>query len=88
VASGEEAVTVLSGYKTKYRALVADINLLGRLNGWEVARRQTDRAGVSSNLHHGCARQRMALAGRSEQRSVDQAVRAGAVGQRGLAASQ
>jgi hypothetical protein len=50
--------------------------------------RQTDRAGVSSNLHHGRPRQRMALAGRSEQRSVDQAVRAGAVGQRGLAASQ
>jgi DNA-binding response OmpR family regulator len=46
VASGEEAVTLLSGYKTKYRALVADINLLRRLNGWEVARRQTDRAGV------------------------------------------
>ena len=39
MASGEEAVTLLSGYKTKYRALVADINLLGRLNGWEVARR-------------------------------------------------
>jgi DNA-binding response OmpR family regulator len=38
-ASGEEAVTLLKGGQTKYRALVTDINLLGRIDGWEVARR-------------------------------------------------
>jgi DNA-binding response OmpR family regulator len=38
-ASGEEAITLLIGKKTDYRALVTDINLLGRLDGWEVARR-------------------------------------------------
>ena len=38
-ASGEEAVTLLMGQKDKYRALVIDINLLGRLNGWEVAQK-------------------------------------------------
>jgi DNA-binding response OmpR family regulator len=38
-ASGEEAVTLLLGRKTKYRALVTDINLLGRLDGWEVAQK-------------------------------------------------
>jgi len=37
-ASGEEAVTLLQGGKTKYRALVTDINLLGRIDGWEVAK--------------------------------------------------
>jgi len=37
-ASGEEAVTLLRGNKSKYRALVTDISLLGRLDGWEVAR--------------------------------------------------
>jgi DNA-binding response OmpR family regulator len=37
-ASGEEAVTLLKGQKTKYRALVTDINLKGRMDGWEVAR--------------------------------------------------
>jgi CheY-like chemotaxis protein len=37
-ASGEEAVTLLKGYKGKYRALVTDINLIGRMDGWEVAR--------------------------------------------------
>jgi len=36
-ASGEEAVTLLKGDKTKYRALVTDINLRGRMDGWEVA---------------------------------------------------
>ena len=29
---------MLKGGKTKYRALVTDINLLGRIDGWEVAK--------------------------------------------------
>ena len=37
VASGEEAVTLLRGHKGKYRALVTDINLKGKMDGWEVA---------------------------------------------------
>jgi CheY-like chemotaxis protein len=37
-ASGEEAVTLLQG-QNKYRALVTDIHLLGRIDGWEVAKR-------------------------------------------------
>jgi DNA-binding response OmpR family regulator len=36
--SGEEAVTLLKGRRTKYRALVTDISLRGRMDGWEVAR--------------------------------------------------
>jgi CheY-like chemotaxis protein len=36
--SGEEAVTLLRGRMTKYRVLVTDINLAGRIDGWEVAR--------------------------------------------------
>jgi CheY-like chemotaxis protein len=38
-ASGEEAVTLLQGGLTKYRALVTDINLRGSMDGWEVAKR-------------------------------------------------
>jgi DNA-binding response OmpR family regulator len=37
--SGEEAITLLQGALTNYRALITDINLLGRLDGWEVAKR-------------------------------------------------
>jgi CheY-like chemotaxis protein len=37
-ASGEEAVTLLKGGQTDYRALVTDINLRGRIDGWEVAK--------------------------------------------------
>ncbi|MEA2793160.1 MAG: hypothetical protein QOI87_540 [Bradyrhizobium sp.] len=37
-ASGEEAVTLLKGGKTQYRALVTDINLSGKMSGWEVAK--------------------------------------------------
>jgi DNA-binding response OmpR family regulator len=37
-ASGEEAVMLLRGAKVEYRALVTDINLQGRINGWEVAK--------------------------------------------------
>lgn len=36
--SGEEAVTLLKSEQTSYRGLVTDINLLGRTDGWEVAR--------------------------------------------------
>lgn len=37
-ASGEEAVTLLRSGAVKYRALVTDINLKGRMTGWEVAK--------------------------------------------------
>ena len=42
-ASGEEAISLLRD-DTQYRAVVTDINLIGRLDGWEVARaaRETD----------------------------------------------
>jgi CheY-like chemotaxis protein len=38
-ASGEEAVTLLRGMKSKYRALVIDISLRGKMDGWEVAKK-------------------------------------------------
>ena len=44
-ASGEEAVTLLNGAAVikdsavRYRALVTDINLKGKLNGWHVAKK-------------------------------------------------
>jgi DNA-binding response OmpR family regulator len=37
--SGEEAVTLLKGHKGRYDGLVIDITLLGKLDGWEVAKR-------------------------------------------------
>jgi DNA-binding response OmpR family regulator len=37
MASGEEAVALFKG-ASKYRAVITDINLIGRLDGWEVAR--------------------------------------------------
>lgn len=37
-ASGEEAVALLNHHNGKYRALVTDINLLGRIDGWEIAK--------------------------------------------------
>jgi CheY-like chemotaxis protein len=36
--SGEEAVTLLRGNRHHYRALITDINLLGEMDGWEIAR--------------------------------------------------
>jgi CheY-like chemotaxis protein len=38
VPSGEEAVTLLKGGQTHYRAVVIDIGLRGRMDGWEVAK--------------------------------------------------
>jgi DNA-binding response OmpR family regulator len=37
-ASGEEAVTLLRGNRSHYRALITDINLRGTMDGWEVAK--------------------------------------------------
>ena len=37
--SGEEAIALLQANKFEYRAVVTDINLLGKRNGWEVAQR-------------------------------------------------
>jgi len=46
VSSGEEALTLFRGGTKTYRALVTDVALNGRLNGWEVAAqiRETDPA--------------------------------------------
>ena len=38
-SSGEEAITILEGNKSKHRALITDVNLQGRLTGWDVAKR-------------------------------------------------
>ena len=37
-ASGEEAIALLQGDKSSYRGVVTDVNLLGKLDGWEVGR--------------------------------------------------
>lgn len=41
-ASGEEAVTLLKGGLVKYRALVTDVHLKGRMDGWEVAKQSRE----------------------------------------------
>ncbi len=38
LSSGEEALTLFKGKTKNYKALVADVNLKGRMSGWEVAR--------------------------------------------------
>jgi CheY-like chemotaxis protein len=43
-ASGEEAVTLFKGNSARYCVLVTDINLLGRLNGWDVAKAVREKA--------------------------------------------
>jgi DNA-binding response OmpR family regulator len=44
LSSGEEGLTSFKGGMKNYRALVTDVNLKGRLSGWDVARqvRQID----------------------------------------------
>jgi CheY-like chemotaxis protein len=38
ISSGEEAVALLKGDATKYRALLTDVHLAGKLTGWDVAK--------------------------------------------------
>jgi DNA-binding response OmpR family regulator len=39
LSSGEEALTLFNGKLKPYKALVTDVNLKGKLSGWDVARR-------------------------------------------------
>jgi CheY-like chemotaxis protein len=41
-ASGEEGVTLLKSGLIKYRALVTDVILKGRMDGWEVAKQSRE----------------------------------------------
>jgi CheY-like chemotaxis protein len=38
VSSGEDAVALLKDHATKYRALLTDVHLRGKLTGWDVAK--------------------------------------------------
>src|SRR6267378_2586300 len=38
LSSGEEALTLFKGRTKNYKALVTDVNLKGRMSGWDVAR--------------------------------------------------
>jgi DNA-binding response OmpR family regulator len=46
LSSGEEALTLFQGHLRNYKALVTDIDLKGRMTGWEVAAqiREADRS--------------------------------------------
>jgi DNA-binding response OmpR family regulator len=57
-ASGEEAVTLLRGNRSHYRALVAAINLLGTNDGWLGSRKagQRNRPDPPDRLHDRCRR--------------------------------
>ena len=76
-ASGEEAVTLLKGRLTKYRALVTDIIAWhdGRLGSREA--RQRDRSGISRRLPERQERRRLALQRRPEQHHAGEAICAG-----------
>lgn len=50
VASGEEALTLFAGGLKNYKAIVTDIGLNGRLNGWEVASKIRPRLGFLSSI--------------------------------------
>src|SRR3954454_19977919 len=44
VAYGEEAISLFDNEDAKYQVLVTDINLLGAMNGWEVARHAREKS--------------------------------------------
>jgi DNA-binding response OmpR family regulator len=43
LSSAEEALTLFKGGAKNYKALVADVNLKGRMSGWDVARQIRER---------------------------------------------
>jgi ActR/RegA family two-component response regulator len=87
LSSAEEGLTLFKGKTKNYKALVADVNLKGRLSGWDVAD-QGNRPGVPDHLHvrRGCGS--MALARCAQQHSFRKTVRASAAGDRRFQPSQ
>jgi DNA-binding response OmpR family regulator len=75
--SGEEAVTLLRGNRSHYRALVTTINLLGKMDGWEVARQAREIDPTLPIVYMTGPADELGLAGRSQQRPFDCTVRAG-----------
>src|SRR5439155_16931731 len=79
-ASGEEAVTLLNGRTGNYRALVTDISLRGRIDGWEVAKQGREIDPQFPIVYmSGASADDWALQRRSQQHHVIQAVRAGSL---------
>jgi CheY-like chemotaxis protein len=88
-ASGEEGVTLLKSGLIKYRALVTDVVLKGRMDGWEVAKQiQRDRSCLSYRLHHRGGGPALVLARSAQQHSFGKAVRASAACRCGFPSSQ
>ena len=79
-APGEEAVTLLKGRTGNYRALVTDISLCGRIDGWEVAKQAREIDPQFPIVYmSGASADDWALQRRSQQHHVIQAVRAGSL---------
>jgi hypothetical protein len=89
-ASGEEAVTLLKNQKGKYRALVTDIHLTGKMDGWMGSREasQRNRPGVSHYLHDRRCGRRMGFPRRSQEHSVGEALCSGTACYGNLESSQ
>jgi CheY-like chemotaxis protein len=88
-ASGEEAATLLSGNKGQYQALVTDIGLRRRFDGWEGrSPRQRDQPRFPRRLHERAARRRLVIQRRPQQHHADQAFCASAASHRRFPASQ
>ena len=77
LSSGEEALTLFRGRLKNYKALVTDVALKGRLNGWEVAAQiKETHPWISRHLHERRALRRMGVRGCAQY--VGKAIRASA----------
>ena len=76
-SSGEEAVTLLKGMKGTYRALVTDISLRGKIDGWEVAQQAREIDPEFPIVYISGKSARLALQRRPQQHHAIQALRAG-----------
>ena len=76
--SGEEALTLLGSGVFKCSAVVTDINLKGRMDGWEVARQSREINPAFVSFTSPGRRRALALAWRAQQHSSRKTVCASA----------
>jgi CheY-like chemotaxis protein len=88
VSSGEEALTLLMDGTKRPSALVTDVNLAGRLTGWEVAKRIREKdPSFPSHLYY-CLRSGLARIRGSEKHRHPKAICGSATSDRRFQSSQ
>ncbi|WP_349509791.1 response regulator [Bradyrhizobium japonicum] len=88
LSSAEDAVALFNSEIASFRALVTDVNLGGRMSGWDLARIARERDPTFPVVYDRDGRRGLGQVWRAQQHPSHEAVRTGSAGDRGIPASE